>query len=178
MQMKLMTGLCAIIALAACGSPDPEAQKEKHLRAKKDAVNVEFNDAKMAEKIVGFRAAPVSTVRGAGADFSSGQRAKNVGADCKIASKGYAAEFRTPTTVNLPSFGRETPPITMTCAYNDKTFTETFKAENLSKSSRTGGAFAVGVLLCPVCGVAAGVAGSGDKLGDAYGFAELEMSLD
>lgn len=132
----------------------------------------------MAERVVGFRAASVTTVINGNADLRSGTEPSSVKSDCRLTSRGYAASFRTPATVNLPSFGRDTPPVTLSCTYNDEDVTKSFKAENLSKSSRTGTALGVGVLLCPVCGVAAGIAGSNDKVGDAYGFSALQLVVD
>lgn len=77
----------------------------------------------------------------------------------------------------MPSFGRETGPAKLTCTYNDETRSETYKPVNLSQGSRRGAALAVGVILCPICGTAMAVGNSGDKLGDAYGFDEMEMSF-
>ncbi|MEM8775351.1 MAG: hypothetical protein AAGF53_09970 [Pseudomonadota bacterium] len=178
MKRNNIVMLVAAIGLAACGSPDPEAQKEKHLKPNTEAVSVEFNDKSAAEKIVGFRAVPVGLVDEGSDPFSSGSEPENLAAECSIVSQGYSARVTAPATVNMPSFGRDTPPATVSCEYQGKTYSETFKARNLSKGSRTGSSLAVGILLCPICGVAAGIAGSGDKVGDAYGFEDLTVSVN
>ena len=178
MKKSNVTLLVAALALAACGTPDPEAQKERHLKPKGEAVNVEFNDAAVAEKVVGFRAAPVGLVDKGSDALSSGSDAQSLPAECSIVSQGFSTRVTAPATVNMPSFGRDTPPATVTCQYNDETYSKTFKARNLSNGSRTGSSLVVGILLCPICGVAAGIAGSGDKVGDAYGFDDLTISTN
>lgn len=177
MKLRLIAAAAALLTVTACGETDVEAQQEKHLKARKGAVNVEFNDAAAAKEIVGFRTSSITTVIDSDASSSSGQKTQQVKADCRIKSKGYSVAFRTPERINLPSFGRETPPLDMTCKYKDKTFSEKMYPQNLSKNSRTSNSITVGILLCPVCGVAAGVAGSSDKTTDAYGFDMIEMKL-
>ncbi|MFN3208798.1 MAG: hypothetical protein ACE369_07315 [Roseovarius sp.] len=178
--IRAMVAIVTLAALSACGTPDPEAEKEKYLRAKKDAVNVEFNDRAIAHSVLGFRATPVTTVLGlqerfAGSAISQPGGPEVVKADCELQAEGYAAAFEAPATVNMPSFGRDTGPVKLTCTRNGKSYSQTYKRVNLSQGGRTGTALAVGILLCPICGTAVAVGNSGDKVGDVYGFDSMEL---
>ena len=182
MKIKTILGSCVVFYLAACGgTPDPEAEKEKFLKASGKAVNVEFNNKKQAEAVLGFRATSVNagpSLKHAGGSGSSQQgSSENVKAACKLKGDGYTAVFETPAMVNMPSFGRSMEPVEVTCTYKDKEFSETFEAINLSSSSRDGTAMAVGVVLCPICGVAVAVANGGDKVGDVFGFDEINVNV-
>lgn len=173
--------ICFIMGLAACGAPDAAVEKEKFLTPSGDAVNVTFTDKAKAKAVLGFSAASVyvgpSKISGGGSGSSSQGNSKTVKAECKIIGDGYSAEFTSPAIVNMPSMGRETPPVDLICTYSDKEYKKTFEAINLSKSSRDGAALVVGVILCPICGVATAIANGGAKDGDAYGFDTMFLEI-
>jgi len=179
MNIRALVLGCAFFALAACsGGSDPEVQKEKHLKAKGTAINVEFNDKNQASAVIGFRATPVRTVITSSDQTGNGKNLKNVSASCKLVGDGYAATVTTPASVNLPSFGKDMKPLVVSCTYKDKVFSETLPAVNLSKGSRDGAAVAVGVVLCPICGVATAVANGGERGSDVFGFGDIQLNVD
>lgn len=183
MYTKTSLAFCILALTASCAAtPDPEAEKAKHLKPKEEALDVTFTDKKLAESVIGFRAARVTTVIGEGSSGGAGSSTiggeESVQANCKVQSDGYSAKFQTPAIVNMPSFGTSTKPAKLTCEYDGKSYSQTYEPSNLSADSRTGNALAVGIILCPICGVGMAAANSSPKSGDAYGFSVLKLKVE
>ncbi len=186
MKIKLTLGFLASFFVVACASntPDPELEKAKFLKPEGDAVAVEFTDRKLANSVVGLRATSITALRGGslaeigGSGSSQSDAGTSVEAPCTLDGNGYHAEFTAPAVVNMPSFGSSTQSVKVSCEYNGETITRKFKPINLSSSSRTGAAVAVGVLLCPICGAAVAVNNGGAKQGDAYGFENIVVKMN
>lgn len=182
MQPKVFLGGAALALLSACATEsDPVVENRKFLTPSEKAVNVVFTSKEQAEAVIGFRSTTV--IAGTREADTSGSRTRNstldrVKADCKIVGDGYSATLVTPSFVNMPSFGPDTKPVKMTCTYDGNSKTQEYKAVNLSAGSRDSATLAVGIVLCPICGVAAAVANNDDKAGDAYGFDLMELEFD
>lgn len=184
--MKLKTfvvGGAAVFFLAACAAEsDPVKEQGKFLIPSDKAVDVEFTDPEQAQAVVGFRSATViaGTKSSEPGNASRSQQATldRVKADCTIKGDGYGATFVSPSFVNMPSFGPDTKPVTLSCTYEGKTTSKEIAPVNLSAASRDGNALVVGIVLCPICGLAVAAGNKSDKVGDAYGFELMELELD
>lgn len=99
---------------------------------------------------------------------------------CKIDSAKYKAQFTAPATVNLPAYSAGAVPAKLICELDGKQYASTFNPINLSKRSRNQSSIGVGILLCPICGLAMAASNSAngnERENDIYGFAELKLEL-
>ncbi len=173
--------LCAslMFVLGACGPTTHEAEQERHLQAKADAINVTFNDKAVAKDVIGFRATSITAISeksGGGGSAAQGTT-KRLSLSCKLTGSGFSAEFETPAVLNLPSLGKNSKSVKVDCSYKDKMISETYKAVNLSKTSRDGAVLAVGIVVCPICGVVGALANGGEQDSDVYGYDRMEIAV-
>ena len=67
----------------------------------------------------------------------SGKKAELKGVPCTIKSSYFDAEVITPAMVQLPSYADKTPPVELSCTYNEKIVTRTVAPYNQTVSDRT-----------------------------------------
>lgn len=99
---------------------------------------------------------------------------------CQIDSSKYATSVSAPATVSLPAYTQGAVPVRVVCTYEEKTYAATFEPVNLSKRARTESSIAVGVLLCPICGIAiaaSNASNENERVNDLYGFEKFELKL-
>ena len=68
-----------------------------------------------------------------------------VAADCRLEGDGFVINLRTPRQVKLPTYGKNTKPISGTCSYNGITKKVSMSPENISGLKRSTTAWAVGM---------------------------------
>jgi len=105
---------------------------------------------------------------------------KKLAAQCSVQSSKYAASFVPPAVVNIPVYSQGWVPATLTCTYEGETYTKSFTPENLSRKARNESAAAVGILLCPICGIGMAIGNSANKntkANDIYGFDEMIIKI-
>jgi hypothetical protein len=93
-------------------------------------------------------------------------------ADCTLTSSAFSGALRVPGKVNLPSFGRATPPMTIACTDGKKTVTQTVEVTNLTKLKAQENAAAQVLWGGGLLGAAvlAGMSSERDKSLDLYGY--------
>jgi hypothetical protein len=93
-------------------------------------------------------------------------------ADCRLKSVAFTGSIKAPAKLNLPSFGRATPPLTITCTDGDDTVTKTVEVANLTQikaqQDAAGQMLWGGGLLGAA--VLAGMSSERDKSQDNYGY--------
>ncbi len=141
-----------------------------------DGTNVTFTNAAAKQGVIGFVPTRVETVeQGAGITLNSQEQ--SFAAACELNGDGFSATFKSPATINLPSYGDIEKPITLECSNRDKTRKQTYKVVNLSQKKRTGNAIAVGVLLSPLAGGIMAGTGAAPKDQDVYGYSNMKLSF-
>lgn len=105
----------------------------------------------------------------------SGSAVDSVRADCKLQSSAFTATLSVPGTIELPSFGEQTPPMKISCVEqgrtNPRTYQRTIKSVNRSQQQRTGNAVVSTVAFGLVGALAASSANAvTDKTRDVYGY--------
>ena len=98
---------------------------------------------------------------------------EEVAAQCQLAGRGYTAEFPTPMTVVIPSYGQTSPAINITCTLGDDTSSTTLSAFNISRAERDEALRRTGSsqgLIGVVMAEAFSAATSKDKEGDNWGY--------
>lgn len=116
--------------------------------------------------VAGFQPANVSLIIGG----------KKVDADCTIDSTKFVAMVHAPGKVNLPAYSHGAVNALLTCEYEGTKHSGTFEPINLSKQARSESSVAIGILLCPICGVGMAV-GNKKKSGDIFGFSKMELKV-
>lgn len=168
---RLLGGIALGILLAGCAT-----KADKMIQPSANGLNVTFASASAKEGLIGFIPTTVRTVRdGRGITIQSEK--EDFSADCKLVGHGFSAEFKSPKIVNLPSFGKDAKPATLTCMSGDEKVEKTYKVVNLSQNARTGNAMAMGILVSPLAGVIMAGTGAGDKTEDAYGFEDMTLEF-
>ncbi len=147
--------------------------------AKEGATTVTFKSEEATGFVAGYQPVDIKVTK-------KGSEESLV-ADCKLDSTKYSASFQTPTKINVPGYSKGAVNVKLTCKYEDKEYAKTFAPVNLSKQARGKSAVAVGVLLCPICGVGMAVGQAAKKkkvdakdnqtVGDIYGFTKLHLEI-
>lgn len=105
----------------------------------------------------------------------SGSAVDSVRADCKLQSSAFTASLSVPGTIELPSFGAQTPPMKISCVEqgrsNPRTYQRTVKSVNRSQQERTGNAVVSTVAFGLVGALVASSANAvADRTRDVYGY--------
>ncbi len=116
------------------------------------------------------------TVTQKAADTGPVNNDQSVVAKCKLVGQNFRTEVETPAHVSLPTYGKGTPPLTMTCTYGGKEYSKTFKVVNISAHNRAAAAIGVGIV-CPLCAVQAGATIGVERPGDLYAFTGLNIEV-
>lgn len=93
-------------------------------------------------------------------------------ADCTLKSAAFTGTVKAPAKLNLPSFGRATPPMTITCTDGNDTVTKTVEVANLTQlkaQEQAAGQMIWGGGLLGAA-VLAGMSSERDKSKDFYGY--------
>lgn len=146
---------------------------------KDDATTVTFKSNKATEFVAGYQPVVVKITM---KDSQDG-----LVADCKLDSSKYSASFTSPAKLNIPGYSKGAVNVELTCDYEGKKYAKTFAPVNLSQRARNNSAVAVGVLLCPICGVGMAVGNAAKKkkvdtqknetAGEIYGFTKLVLQI-
>ncbi|MFD1160213.1 hypothetical protein [Roseovarius aestuarii] len=164
MRSFVIAGVVGSLVLAACAPVSgPEA----------DGVGVAFKGEAGKAFVAGLQPVPVS-LKKQGED-------EKLAADCVLDSSKYTATFKAPATVNVPAYSEGAVAAKLSCTYEDQTYSKNFAPVNLSKRSRNQSATAVGVLLCPICGIGMAAGNSRNKNqrdGDIYGFLKMDIEIE
>jgi hypothetical protein len=147
--------------------------------AKDGATKVAFKSEEATGFVAGYQ--PVDI------EVTKKNSEKSLLASCKLDSSKYSASFTTPAKVNIPGYSRGAVNVNVTCNYEGEEYSKSFAPVNLSKRARSNSAVAVGVLLCPICGVGMAVGNAAKKkkvdtkdnqtIGDIYGFTKLKLEI-
>jgi hypothetical protein len=178
MQKTFVTSIAvsALLLATACDQPSQEAYKTRHQNTKRakpisEAVMLTSKGKKM-NQIAAF---PVRIDIDRN-DSSLGPNASK--STCDLKSETFNAKIKLGDKVNLPSYGRQTPPMTVTCELNGKTLSKTVKAVNLTERSyqnEATGHMLIGFGLLGAM-VTAGQASNRDKSKDIFGYPQqIEM---
>ncbi len=100
-------------------------------------------------------------------------------ATCKMSAETFDVSFTATTTLTLPGYGPTTPPMTVTCTYNDKEISRSVTAINLTAQAyqtQAVGHMLVGLGLIGAL-VTAGQADSRDKTKDIWGYPTVTMTF-
>lgn len=68
----------------------------------------------------------------------------------------------------------------MSCSYEGETYSQAYAPSNLSRKARNDSAAAVGLLLCPICGIGMAIgnnANKNEREGDLMGFTKLVLEI-
>lgn len=133
-----------------------------------NGVSVAFKNDGAKEFVAGFQ--PVKVTIEQGTD-------KEIAGQCKLHSSKYSASFAAPATVNVPAYSQGAVNATLSCDVEGEMHQVAFKPVNLSKRARNNSSLAVGLLLCPICGIGMAAGGAGEKTGDIFGFFEMKLKL-
>lgn len=152
--------LALLLGCSSTSNPDPKG------------TNVEFTGNQGKEFVASLNPTKVSLQR-------KGEK-KKLAANCELTSSKYTASFTTPATVNIPAYSQGAVNATLTCNYNGETYSQIYAPTNLSRKSRNNSAAAVGILLCPICGIGMALGNASkkaDRTGDVFGFTELKLEI-
>jgi len=151
MKNTLLAVSASLALLAGCASTSgPDS----------DGVTVAFANEQSKAFVAGLQPVKVGLQR-------EGE-SKKLAAQCNLKSSKYAAS------------SQGWVPATLTCTYEGQTYSKTFNPQNLSRKARNESAAAVGILLCPICGIGMAIGNSANKntkANDIYGFDELTIKI-
>ena len=165
MKSRILAALSLGVVLSACAAVEgPE----------KNGVSIAFKNDGAKAFVAGFQ--PVEVKIEQSVD-------KDVEGQCRLDSSKYSASFTAPATVNIPAYSQGAVNATLSCEVDGQTHAATFKPVNLSKRARNNSSLAVGILVCPICGLGMAVGDAiaseetGVKDGDIYGFIKMDLKI-
>lgn len=163
MYSKIISALSCVALLASCASVEgPDS----------NGVEIAFKNETGKQFVAGLQPTKVELKRG--------EEDRKLPAQCSLDSANYSATFTAPAVVNIPAYSQNAVAATLTCERDGETYSETFQPENLSRKSRNSSAAAVGILLCPICGIGMAIGNSSNnnkREGDIFGFSEMILEI-
>ncbi|MEM8592992.1 MAG: hypothetical protein AAGF13_10740 [Pseudomonadota bacterium] len=96
-----------------------------------DPVRVAFADQRLRAQVTGIDSIFVRTRLESG-----GTMGELASVPCRISGPGYDASFVTPVILELPTFARAAPTLSLSCRFEGETKTRALKAINLTERKR------------------------------------------
>ena len=155
--MHKLSIFCALLTAVTACSTKPEAV----MKTKDSAIPVTLSSA--ATKPVGYHSSRASF------RDKAGLSGKSIAAPCSIKSEWFTVRFTSTAQVNLPTWGKNSPPAVFSCEYNGSTYSEKLAIVNLSQQQRSHNNAAVAAGLFGIVGAIAAPTGK-EKEGDAYAY--------
>ncbi len=167
--MKLKSGillpLAALLAITACTEQGQNARQQS---ANGTAVSAAVSLTAQGKKLTQIGAYPSKTdLRLGTPNFVQDKKGT-----CLYESAAFTAQSRFGKAINLPSFGRASPDLTVTCEIEGKSYSQTVSAVNLTQlayQSQAAGHVLFGFGIVGAA-VTAGKASGRDKTKDIYGY--------
>ena len=160
---RLMIAAVAMASLAACSTTS-----DKILKPESDATGMGLRAGVAKESIVGFRATDIKVLDGT-------KELSDI--PCLLEGTEFVANFKAPATLNIPSFGKDSKPVRLTCTVDGAKHQKVYPAVNLSAQARKSNAVATGILISPIMGGVMAADAAQERVDDAIGYADIELKI-
>ena len=174
--MRILLCVVAVVGLSACTGMEittpPVQVTPKNPRAASGDDVFAANRA-AGQNVPIYKGSDLVPVRA----YKSDDRGRNevAGATCQIQSQPYSATLATPAYLQVPNYGRYSPPITAQCTLDDAEGGKTVQVFNETKEERRrSGQLALGLI---GLAIAEGINAGSDTTNDDFAYPQIEVDL-